>query len=336
MKTKFILQNEGNKHLWNKFIRNNKNSTIFHTLEWKNLIEKTYGFKPLYYIIYEKNKVIGLLPLFKVHNLRSKKIVSLPLSMYGGPLLEDNKDLSKILNFLIKTKESFAIHTKISISNAIPKIEKALLNTDFYIDRKQKKFFENNTKKRQIKFFIEKNKKLGTKFYQSSNINDLKNFIELFIKTRKRQKLFIPSPKYLKRMFKFKNKPIFFFSIYKKKRVAALFCLRHKNNIYNVYNCTSNIGRKISASDHLFYNAISYCMNSNLRFYFGGAQNDDNKGLINYKKKWGSQQEDEYIYTNNGDFLKIKKFKKNGSKIVKFMPTFIYKKIGHYFIKHFY
>ena len=54
---------------WNDYLNKNLNSTIFHTLEWKELTKKNYGYEPLYFLSLESNQVNGILPLFHIKNL---------------------------------------------------------------------------------------------------------------------------------------------------------------------------------------------------------------------------------------------------------------------------
>jgi len=45
---------KNNEELWNKFVKENQESKIQYTLEWKKVIEKTYkNCKPHYYLISE-------------------------------------------------------------------------------------------------------------------------------------------------------------------------------------------------------------------------------------------------------------------------------------------
>ena len=36
---------------YNRFIERHKNSSIYHTLEWKDIIQESYGYAPVYFCI---------------------------------------------------------------------------------------------------------------------------------------------------------------------------------------------------------------------------------------------------------------------------------------------
>ena len=78
---------------WNKIVGESPYGTIFHTLEWMEILEKTYKVKKLPLGIYEKEELIGVLPAF----LQRKgifKLITSPLreaaTPYGGPIIKES------------------------------------------------------------------------------------------------------------------------------------------------------------------------------------------------------------------------------------------------------
>ena len=86
-----------NEKLWNNYIINNKNSSFFHTLEWRNIIKEVYNFKPLYYIAINNKKPVGIVNTFLTKSIIfGKKIISSPFNFYCDPL-SDNIEITKLL-----------------------------------------------------------------------------------------------------------------------------------------------------------------------------------------------------------------------------------------------
>ena len=78
---------------WNKIVRESPYGTIFHTLNWMEILERTYNVKKLPIGIYQDDKQIGVFPAF----LQRKGIFKLfasPLreaaTPYGGPIIKEN------------------------------------------------------------------------------------------------------------------------------------------------------------------------------------------------------------------------------------------------------
>ena len=73
------------KDAWNTALESFEDATFYHRFEWRTVIEKHFGFQPLYLYIQEAGHITGLLPLYLVRGLLIRKaLVSLPLCVYGG------------------------------------------------------------------------------------------------------------------------------------------------------------------------------------------------------------------------------------------------------------
>ena len=79
------LQTEDDEKRWDDFARRHSSCTLYHQTRWKNAIERAYGHKAYYLFAEDGANVVGILPLFLVRNLLSRKtLVSVPFAPYGG------------------------------------------------------------------------------------------------------------------------------------------------------------------------------------------------------------------------------------------------------------
>ncbi|MDW5562423.1 MAG: GNAT family N-acetyltransferase [Methanomassiliicoccus sp.] len=62
-----------NEQDWEAFNRDCPDGTIYHSLRWKQVIERSFGHKGRYFIIYDKEKPVAICPFFEVplHGRRS-------------------------------------------------------------------------------------------------------------------------------------------------------------------------------------------------------------------------------------------------------------------------
>ena len=82
---------------WDSYILNSNNSTFYHQIGWRNVVEKTYKHKPIYLIAKEEGDIKGVLPLFLMKSMIfGKKLVSVPFAPYGG-VCADNETIEKAL-----------------------------------------------------------------------------------------------------------------------------------------------------------------------------------------------------------------------------------------------
>ncbi|WP_440954685.1 peptidoglycan bridge formation glycyltransferase FemA/FemB family protein [Methanosarcina sp. Mfa9] len=88
----------GDEEGYESYIFNSDQSTFYHQIGWKNVINKSYGHKPHYLIAKQDGIIKGILPLFLVRN----KLVSLPFSHCGGSCADDESIENMLLNKAIE------------------------------------------------------------------------------------------------------------------------------------------------------------------------------------------------------------------------------------------
>lgn len=97
---------------WTAFVRTHENSTIFHTLEWKKVLEDTYQIQPEYIVARNNSGIIvGISPAFRMKTLTGLVLVSQPFFEYGGPLIKIGctEALSGFLKYYVDLKETSKI-----------------------------------------------------------------------------------------------------------------------------------------------------------------------------------------------------------------------------------
>ena len=92
MDIKVELLSEKNEAKWEEFVSLPNNAGVWHTLKWKRIIEKEYGFKPYYLLAIDGAEVCGILPLFQVERLiTGNRTVSLPFAYHCGPIANSDE-----------------------------------------------------------------------------------------------------------------------------------------------------------------------------------------------------------------------------------------------------
>lgn len=70
---------------WNRFLETHANDSIAHRFEWKSIIESTYHHRCFYLGAYERQQLIGILPLVLTKSrLFGNHLTSVPFLDYGG------------------------------------------------------------------------------------------------------------------------------------------------------------------------------------------------------------------------------------------------------------
>jgi len=90
------------ERLWDEYVLKHPDSTFFHQIGWKNVVERTYHHKPVYLLAKEDGEIRGVLPLFYMKSrIFGSKLVSVPFASYGG-VCADNPEIGNALEEEVK------------------------------------------------------------------------------------------------------------------------------------------------------------------------------------------------------------------------------------------
>ena len=84
---------------WDEFACSNTSGSIFHTLAWRRILERTFFYKSIYVAAYENGAICGIVPLFLVPRpFGGSVLVSVPFGVYGGIVAEGHAVAMSLLN----------------------------------------------------------------------------------------------------------------------------------------------------------------------------------------------------------------------------------------------
>ena len=79
-------------------ILEHKEYSFFHTKEWAHLLNSSYGYKPVYFCIFNDRKLSSLIPSMRIKSfLTGKRLVSLPFSDVSEPFIEHYDDAERVI-----------------------------------------------------------------------------------------------------------------------------------------------------------------------------------------------------------------------------------------------
>ncbi|MDG6257142.1 MAG: GNAT family N-acetyltransferase [Methanomicrobiaceae archaeon] len=83
--------NSSNARDWEHFNENANVGSFFHSLKWKRIIERSFGIKPHYFLVYEGDDVAAICPFFENNLKYFKGLVSLPYSDFCHVAIENGR-----------------------------------------------------------------------------------------------------------------------------------------------------------------------------------------------------------------------------------------------------
>lgn len=336
---------------WQDYVFNHPQGTVYHTLEWRDILYNEYKYKPIYLIAEEKEKTVGVFPLFFIKNFTGRKLVSLPFSQLGGPLV-DNIDVWKAL--ILKSKvffknlkcKSFTIKSnKLDDHKIIRKlgfIEKNNFINSSLLLKKNFNDLENNfsrNKKRKVKDCIDAG--FTTRF--ADGLSDVKALYALELELRKRQGSPIPSWNYFKSQWEFlfkKGLLKIIIAKFESKVVAGEIFFSFNNCLMNIYSISNDKYKNLSPITLIQWEEIRWAVENNYKYVDFGITDKNFEGILEFKTKWGTDNmELPYLYYPS--LPKIDSAKKEGIiyEIFKYfctkLPLPVIKFLGPFIIKNF-
>ncbi|MDD5331738.1 MAG: GNAT family N-acetyltransferase [Candidatus Nanoarchaeia archaeon] len=299
---KIINLDKENETAWNDYIKKNSQSSIFHTLEWKQIIEETYKFKPLYFLAVENNEVRGIICSFLTSSLIfGKKIVSTPFNFYNQPLFEDQEAGNLLINKLkeigLKEKVKYIeLKTLEDLNIQNPELQKhphyfisnlKLEDTEEEIESKYYNRLRKNL--RTLKRNAEKN---NIKISFSDDDKDLKQFYNVLVKIYRDKHNMICQPYVLYKNMKENFKGNFRLLIAKKdnKVIAGMILLFFKDQAVYAYGASDLNYKILSPGTILIDHAIKFCSKNHYKTLDFGVTSQYQTELLNFKQNWGTTE----------------------------------------------
>ena len=304
---------KNNYNEWNDFLKTRKGATIFHTIEWKKVLEETFGYKPEYLMVEDsKGNIVGISPAFAVKTLFGRVIVSQPFCEYGGAVVEKGFEeaYKEILNFYRDKVENERI--KYVEIRVLPDggneykykyfdnigFVKQFKAFGFYIDVKGKDFEKDiwqglYTKKSRVRNSVRKAIKSGVRVVED---DDIDVYYELYIKTMAK----LGSPPYPKTLFenikKYAGSSVRFTYAYLKEiPIAAMMSFRYNNRHLMVGLVSDKNYQEYRANNLLYNEQIEYATKNKFEIIDLGRTRP-NSSYERYKKRWGATKVDLYSY----------------------------------------
>jgi len=321
--------------VWNEYVLKSSNSTFYHQIGWKKVIEKTYKHKPIYLVAREDGEVKGILPLFLMKSMFfGKKLVSVPFAPYGG-VCADNE---LIANALIKeakriTKEWDAdylelrqfdrIGTEFVISNTyVTQILRLNRNYDLIWStlRKSMRRYVRKATENDLQIII--------------NSKNIKDFYTIYSQTM--HNLGTPAHSYAffkNILLEFPKDTNIAIVEYKGRIISAIFLLYFKDTVIYGWGASLREYLKLNPNYLLFWEVIKYsCEKGFNSFDFGRSQ--PNTGVFLFKTGWGAKPKQlcYQYYLNNinkiPDTSQLNPRRQKFAKIWNKLPNLLTNKLG--------
>lgn len=98
---KVLPYSDAHKAEWTAFVEAHPEGTIYHSIPWKRIVERTYGLRSAYHLLYDQGELVAVAPFFWAPTLRLRPcLLSVPYAPYAGPLHYEHIDIATMIDAL--------------------------------------------------------------------------------------------------------------------------------------------------------------------------------------------------------------------------------------------
>jgi FemAB-related protein (PEP-CTERM system-associated) len=98
MNTTVEMLTDATRDEWQAYVTNSPDATFYHSLAWHDAVTSAFGHEPHYLIARRDGRAVGLLPMCLVRSwIAGRLLVSLPYSVYGGAIHDDDDAATALL-----------------------------------------------------------------------------------------------------------------------------------------------------------------------------------------------------------------------------------------------
>ncbi|OGV51407.1 MAG: hypothetical protein A2017_14870 [Lentisphaerae bacterium GWF2_44_16] len=333
---------------YTSFIEGSSDASIYHSLEWRDVLLASYGFYHRCLIALENGAVRGALPIFEVNSLlRGRRGISMPFSHMVPLLANDVKTMDALLaaaRDMVSEKKMSYIELRHGVPLDKPFCQDICNYNISRLDLKKKSLdhvwksfrtaIRNQTRK------AEKNG-IETKVAESSD--EYRVFYELEAETRKFQGMPIyPLSLFLNIYEKLHKagKSRLELAYYNGKPIAGAMAFFSNGKAIYAYGSSRKDREYMSLCPNniLVWDLIKYSYNTGCEIFDFGSTFIQNEGLLHFKKQWGTETVPLY-YSILSESQSPPLLDRNGFKVelvrkfLKHCPMPLFKALGPFLIK---
>jgi serine/alanine adding enzyme len=309
--SKIIVEYQVSFEEWKSYVINHPSGTIYHLPQWKEVLEASFHYKPLYlFAKSEDNVLCGVLPLFQIKSwLTGNRLVSLPFSYICGPIVDSEQALVALINEaknLCHALRCSYVEIRMIANEDRPAISSPWRELGFQIsdhfsthvlDLAEPDIVWKKFDSKSVRWAIRKAKKDGVIIREGSRVNDLETFYKLNLKTKRR--LGVPGHPFdfLHNVYdNMRNLTKLYLAEYQGNVIAGIMNLEFKDTILYGYAASDREYLIHRPNDLLLWIAIEEGCRLGYKHFDFGKTSKDEEGLFRFKKHWGGEERKLWYY----------------------------------------
>jgi len=299
------IVNPLNQYGWDELVSSHPSGSFFHTTSWARVLAESYGYRPAYFVVRDKNCLRALLPVMEIRSiLTGKRGVSLPFSDYADSFAEDEEQYLSLAKTAMRHGTQGGWKTLEIRGGWYPWAEKeqsyvflghrlSLSGTESEIQAG----FRTNIRRN-----ISRALKADVKVEISNSSEAVEAYYHLHCITRKGHGI-PPQPlKFFRKIQEHVLQPNMGFvalATYRKSVVAGIVLFHHGDKAIYKFGASSQEGKECRANNLVMWEAIRWYRQKGYKEFCFGRTESINQGLREYKLGYGASEYDLPYYKYN-------------------------------------
>jgi hypothetical protein len=281
---------------WDSLILSHSNYSFFHSSAWARVLSEAYGYKPLYFTIFDGDAISACLPVMEVNSfITGKRGVSLPFTDYCEPLIRDPARFEALLNYVKEygNRSGWKYLELRGGKGLLPEAQASVSYLGHALDLTvgTDKLFSEFRK--GTKSSIKKAEREKVKVEVSSSLESVKEFYRLNAITRKHHGL-PPQPfSFFEKLHRYVISTgsgfVVLASYFDAVIAGAVFVHAGTKAMYK-YGASKREYQELRANNLVMWEALKHYGEGGYETLCFGRTDPDNKGLQVFKHGWGTEE----------------------------------------------
>ena len=282
---------------WKIYLEKNSEATLHHSPEWKRFLEKTFDYQPHYlFATNDFGELVGLLPLFHIRSrLTGDRLCSVPFSHDCG-CLGDKDARTALFNHALEIGKNLHINKiEIRSSTGLDTFQEFCTFSTYLLALSSNPEETWHKVHKSARRAIKKSEELGVTVSTSTHREDIKEFYE--INRDNKQLLGVPCHpwKFFENLFTALEGYVqLYLSHHDNSIIAGGIMECYKDNFLYGYGAANPVSLHLQPYYAFIWKSIEDACRQGYRTYDFGRVSCENAGLIEFKKKWGTQEKKLY------------------------------------------
>ncbi len=328
---------------WDDLLLTNPDTTFFHTSGWCQVLVESYGYKPLYFTLIEKERLVGLLAVMEISSwFTGKRGVSLPFADHCPVVAREKAMFETLFKAVADYGRQHGWKTLgLRGGNQYMKREspnEIFLTHEFKLDIDDAVMLSNfrSSTRRNVKKAQKQDVNVSPHYSREA----VREFHRLNCMTRKEHGLPPQPPRFFDNIHRHvisKKKGVVMLARKNDTVIAgAVYFWGGEKAIYK-YGASDHRYQKLRANNLVMWEAIKYCAKKGFNSLDFGRTELDHEGLRRFKLAWGTSEEKSQYYKydfKQGAFITESPKVKSSYSIFNNMPLPLLKLTGRVLYRH--